>query len=148
MSSNTLDEARGGYPDSLAGKLGWVAMSAALISLFFCVLVSMREFLFVVVLVSAVVWTLIAAMLQARPRWIYVLVGALSPMLVLPVVVGVMETLKATPESPSVFLVHVLMHFPDGFRLGLHFAPWFTILGFPLGMATGFFAHLAMREEV
>ena len=36
MSSNTLDETRGGYPDSLAGKLGWVAMSAALISLFFC----------------------------------------------------------------------------------------------------------------
>ena len=135
------------YPYNLWRRLALVAMMAVLVPLAVCFL-SFRIYLVAAIIISPVLWVLIAVILKKRSAIAYIVAGAISPLIGAPLVSSLAETLMPGEISPLGLADEGWNDTLGGFALSLPWAPIFALFTFPIGILMGIIAHQFMRKDV
>ena len=107
-----------------------------------------RPFLIAALIVSPLLWLGISICLRKRPRWTYLIAGALSPLVSAPIVAGLTEEFADGQTSPFGVADEGFNDLIGGFSFGLAYSPWFTLFTFPIGFLMGLIAFQFMRKDV
>ena len=124
-----------------------MALMATLVPLVVCAIL-FRGYLVGAIIVSPILWALIALTLRKRSKITYIVVGAISPIIGAPFVASLTETIMPGEISPFGLADEGLNDTVGGFMLSLYVVPYFALYTFPIGILMGMIAYRCMRKDV